>query len=122
MDKAKGTLAGMLTASRLYLSKSKVSNSKVLPIKEHIELNKPIVIVGSGYGAAVAALRLCEAGKKVLMLEMGVNWKESGIPYSGLLRPGRSAAWLKRKTIAPFMNIFPLKPFTGALDNLILKI
>lgn len=117
MDKAKGTLAGMLTASRLYLSKSKVSNSKVLPIKKHIELNKPIVIVGSGYGAAVAALRLCEAGKKVVMLEMGVNWKESGIPYSGLLRPGRSAAWLKRKTIAPFMNIFPLKPFTGALDK-----
>lgn len=27
-------------------------------------VDKPIVIIGSGYGGAVAALRLCEAGKK----------------------------------------------------------
>ncbi|MCZ4224439.1 hypothetical protein [Pedobacter rhodius] len=70
---------------------------------------------------AVAALRLCEAGKKVLMLEMGLNWGKSGIPYSSLLKPGKSAAWLKNKTIAPFMNIFPLTPFTGALDRLDFK-
>ena len=117
MNRTKTSLAAILSEGRLYFSKSKLPNSEASPIKKKIELSRPIVIIGSGYGAAVAALRLCEAGKKVLILEMGINWKESGIPYSGLLRPGRSAAWLKRKTIAPFMNIFPLIPFTGALDK-----
>ncbi|MEC3875343.1 GMC family oxidoreductase N-terminal domain-containing protein [Chryseobacterium salviniae] len=85
-------------------------------IKEEIEA--PIIIIGSGYGGAVAALRLCEAGKKVIMLEMGMNWGKSGIPYSSMLKPDKSAAWLKNKTIAPFFNIFGLKPFTGVLDRL----
>lgn len=121
MDRTKTILAGIFAASKLYFSKSQLQNLGSPPLKKQIEVNRPIVIIGSGYGAAVAALRLCEAGKKVLILEMGINWKQSGIPYSGLLNPGRSAAWLKRRTIAPFMNIFPLKPFTGALDKLNFK-
>jgi len=82
------------------------------------EIEAPIIIIGSGYGGAVSALRLCEAGKKVIMLEMGMNWGKSGIPYSNMLKPDKSAAWLKTKTIAPFFNIFGLKPFTGVLDRL----
>ncbi|WP_027380044.1 GMC family oxidoreductase N-terminal domain-containing protein [Chryseobacterium daeguense] len=91
------------------------SQQRKISIKE---TNSPIIIIGSGYGGAVAALRLCEAGKKVLMLEMGLNWGKSGLPYSSLLKPGKSAAWLKKKTIAPFLNIFSIKPFTGVLDRL----
>ncbi|WP_433715116.1 FAD-binding protein [Nocardia sp. CA-084685] len=34
----------------------------------------PNLIIGSGYGGAVAALRLCQAGKQVAMIEMGQNW------------------------------------------------
>lgn len=78
----------------------------------------PVVIIGSGYGGAVSALRLCEAGKKVILLEMGLNWEKAGIPFSNLLKPGKSSAWLKKKSIAPFMNIFSLTPFTGTLDRL----
>ena len=89
-----------------------------------IEYNKkdiqhfPIIIIGSGYGGAVSALRLCEAGKKVVLLEMGLDWQKEKIPFSAMKKPGKSAAWLRTKTIAPFLNIFPLKPFTGALDRL----
>lgn len=82
------------------------------------EIEAPIIIIGSGYGGAVSALRLCQAGKKVLMLEMGLNWGKSNLPYSNLLKPGKSSAWLKTKSIAPFFNIFSLKPFTGVLDRL----
>lgn len=85
-------------------------------IKESLDV--PIIIVGSGYGGAVSALRLCEAGKKVVLLEMGLNWEKAKIPFSNLLKPGKSSAWLKKKSIAPFMNIFSLTPFTGALDRL----
>lgn len=34
----------------------------------------PNIIVGSGYGSAVSALRLSEKGHKVLILEMGMRW------------------------------------------------
>lgn len=88
---------------------------------ETTEENHPIIIIGSGYGGAVAALRLCEAGKKVCMLEMGLNWEKSGIPFSKMQKPGKSAAWLKKQSIAPFFNLFSLEPFTGALDRLDFK-
>lgn len=98
--------------SDLFQAATRRTNS----IKETVEA--PIIIIGSGYGGAVSALRLCEAGKKVVLLEMGLNWEKAGIPFSNLLKPGKSSAWLKKKTIAPFMNIFSLTPFTGTLDRL----
>ena len=41
-----------------------------------------VLIIGTGYGASVTALRLAQAGKKCLMLEMGLDWKSSNIPFS----------------------------------------
>ncbi len=81
------------------------------------KMKKSTVIIGSGYGGAVAALRLTEAGHKVTILEMGLDWQKSGEKFSAMKHPGNSAAWLRTRTIAPFMNIFPLRKFTGALDR-----
>lgn len=81
------------------------------------ESEEEITIIGSGYGGAVAALRLCERGYKVTMLEMGLDWQKSGEKFSAMRAPGKSAAWLRNRTIAPFMNVFPLKKFTGTLDR-----
>lgn len=92
------------------LAQNKINHQK--------NIEKPIVIIGSGYGGAVAALRLCEAGKKVCLIEMGLNWEKSGEKFSPMINPSHSAAWLRKKTIAPFLNLFPLKPFTGALDRI----
>ncbi len=33
------------------------------------------------------------------MLEMGLNWEKAGIPFSNLLKPGKSSAWLKKKAL-----------------------
>ncbi|KAB1229694.1 GMC family oxidoreductase N-terminal domain-containing protein [Chryseobacterium viscerum] len=119
MDRKKFIKTSALMISGFYFLQSELfhaaerRNSRV---QENTDV--PIVIIGSGYGGAVSALRLCEAGKKVVMLEMGLNWEKAGIPFSNLLKPGKSSAWLKKKSIAPFMNIFSLTPFTGTLDRL----
>jgi cholesterol oxidase len=119
MDRKKFITTSALGISSLYFLSTNLLFAAQPKLKKQNEIiEAPIIIIGSGYGGAVAALRLCEAGKKVLILEMGLNWQKSGLPYSNLLKPGKSAAWLKKKTIAPFMNLFSLTPFTGALDRL----
>ena len=81
-------------------------------------IEKEVVIIGSGYGGSVAALRLCEKSVPVTLLEMGLDWEKSGKKFSAMSNPGHSAAWLKTKSIAPFFNLFKLEKFTGALDRL----
>lgn len=119
MDRKKFIKTSALAISGFYFLQSdlfRASERKINIVRETVDA--PVIIIGSGYGGAVSALRLCEAGKKVLMLEMGLNWEKAGIPFSNLLKPGKSSAWLKKKSIAPFMNIFSLTPFTGILDRL----
>jgi cholesterol oxidase len=118
MNRKEFIKSGFLAIGGFYFLNSGVLKAGQLQKSNIKGVDAPIIIVGSGYGGAVAALRLCQAGKKVVMLEMGMNWGKSGLPYSSLLKPEKSAAWLKTKTIAPFFNIFSIKPFTGVLDRL----
>ena len=39
-----------------------------------------VVVIGSGFGGAVAACRLAEAGSTVLVLERGRRWKRQEYP------------------------------------------
>ena len=38
------------------------------------------IVIGSGFGGAVAACRLAEAGQKVLVLERGRRWATAEFP------------------------------------------
>ena len=69
-----------------------------------IEYNKkdiqhfPIIIIGSGYGGAVSALRLCEAGKKVVLLELGVGFNTPIIirfPFEKMVRENSSYSLIR---------------------------
>ncbi|MBI5925913.1 MAG: GMC family oxidoreductase [Aquabacterium sp.] len=70
----------------------------------------PALVIGTGYGGAVTALRLAEAGVPVVMLEMGRLWTQPGSDgkvFTKTLSPDGRAMWFKDKTEAP------LKTFLG---------
>ena len=43
-----------------------------------------MIIVGSGYGASIAASRCARAGQKVCVLERGKEWLPGSFPESAL--------------------------------------
>ena len=109
--------ATVLSAGML-VSKVFGNNFKLKVMNETVDN----LIIGSGYGGAVAALRLTKAGHKVMMIEMGLDWeKDNGKhkPFSNLITPKSNSTWLNKKTQAPMMNIASFsKKFTGVLDRI----
>lgn len=91
--------------------------------KETIAVNdftNEAIVIGSGFGASVSALRLTQAGIKTLMLEMGKQYevKPGSKPFTKTLTPDGRSSWLKRKTILPVTSIqFDIPKFVGVLDR-----
>jgi cholesterol oxidase len=64
----------------------------------------PALIIGSGYGGAVAALRLTEAGIQTHVIEMGQSWTTPGSDgkiFPSVLSPDGRSYWFKTKTDQP---------------------
>lgn len=64
----------------------------------------PAIVVGSGYGAAVAALRLGQAGIRTLMIEMGRLWNTPGSDgqvFCSTAAPDERSMWFRARTEAP---------------------
>ncbi|MFD8410365.1 GMC oxidoreductase [Streptomyces sp. NPDC059650] len=85
----------------------------------------PVLVVGTGYGGSVAALRLAEAGVDVHMVEMGMAWDTPGPDgkvFCNTTSPDHRAYWLRTRTKQPLSNFlgFPLDKdvprYTGILD------
>ncbi|QLJ06447.1 GMC family oxidoreductase [Streptomyces sp. NEAU-sy36] len=87
----------------------------------------PAVVVGTGYGAAVSALRLGEAGVPTLMLEMGQLWNRPGPDgniFCGMLKPDKRSSWFRSRTEAPLGSFLwldvvnrDIDPYAGVLDR-----
>lgn len=83
------------------------------------------LVVGTGYGGSVAALRLAQAGVDVHMIEMGMAWDTPGPDgkiFCNTLNPDKRSYWLRTRTKAP-LNYFlgfpidkDIPKYTGILD------
>src|SRR5262245_13286750 len=79
----------------------------------------PALVVGTGYGAAVAALRLGEAGVRTLMLEMGSLWNQpaaDGKIFCSMTQPDRRSMWFKNRTEAPLSTMLWLDVVNRDID------
>lgn len=80
----------------------------------------PAVVIGTGYGAAVSALRLGEAGVSTLMLEMGQLWNQPGPDgnvFCGMLSPDKRSSWFKTRTEAPLGSFLWLDVVNRNIDS-----
>ncbi|MGV9565519.1 GMC oxidoreductase [Streptomyces sp. NPDC003480] len=89
--------------------------------------NAPAIVIGSGYGGAVAALRLGQAGIRTLVLEMGRLWNTSGPDgkvFCSTSAPDQRAMWFRTRTEAPLATFLwldvvnrDISSYPGVLDR-----
>lgn len=75
------------------------------------------VIIGSGFGGAVTALRLCQRSIQTVMLERGKRWPVSakGDTFCTYARPDGRAAWLSTETVV--YEPRPILRYAGVLER-----
>ena len=85
-------------------------------------INVPIVIIGSGFGGAVSALRLAQAGHDTVVLERGRRWPivpGAWNTFARLLTPDRKAMWMSESTALPFGPTFAISKYAGVLERIV---
>ncbi|MER6674193.1 GMC oxidoreductase [Streptomyces sp. NPDC000983] len=89
--------------------------------------NAPAIVVGSGYGSSVAALRLGRAGIRTIVIEMGRLWNTPGPDgkvFCPTTTPDRRSMWFRTRTEAPLATFLwldlvnkDISPYPGVLDR-----
>jgi cholesterol oxidase len=98
------------------------SGSLIAPIAHHNfakanDNNIKAVIIGSGFGGAVAALRLGQAGIRTIVLERGRRWPVTSDQntFTSFRNPDGRSTWLTSKTV--IFDEVPIDVYTGVLDR-----
>lgn len=78
------------------------------------------IVVGSGFGGAVAALRLGQAGFRTTVFERGRRWpiRRDQNTFATFDRPDRRAAWFRDSAGISSALQVPVERYPGVLDTI----
>ncbi|MEU9311988.1 GMC oxidoreductase [Streptomyces sp. NPDC048256] len=114
-------LAGHVVPAHAATATAAAAAAAVIEPGAHV----PVLVIGTGYGGSVAALRLAQAGVDVHMIEMGMAWDTPGSDgkiFANTTSPDHRSFWLRTRTKQPLSNFlgFPIDKdvprYTGILD------
>ncbi|WP_371596332.1 GMC oxidoreductase [Streptomyces sp. NBC_00564] len=118
-----GSILGAVTLSARTASAQEQAVAAAGPITPGAHV--AALVIGTGYGGSVAALRLAQAGVDVHMIEMGMAWDTPGTDgkiFANTTSPDYRSFWLRTRTKQPLSNFlgFPIDKdvprYTGILD------
>src|SRR5882672_3822850 len=83
------------------------------------EERRRVVVIGSGFGGAVTALRLAKAGVPVLLLERGIRWPTgpNAETFPHMWSPDRRCSWLSPTPALGNVPPAVYRPYTGVMER-----
>jgi cholesterol oxidase len=110
-------VASSVAGSSLLAACGGDSDSKTTASKEDVQA----LVIGSGFGGAIASLRLAQAGIQTVVLERGRRWPitPEGNTFATFREPDRRAWWLRDETVFESIVGQPnkkIEKYTGVLE------
>lgn len=87
--------------------------------KSTVEERRRAVVIGTGFGGSITALRLARAGVPSLMLERGIRWPTgpNADAFPRMFSPDRRASWLTSSPVQTGSTPSVWRPYTGVVER-----